>query len=95
VEINSIVAGPLNNVGMLDRDQNRIEEALETYRELAQKDPQMFLPEVALTLNNLGILDIEQNRMAEARKEYEEALNIFEAFAKQDPEQSTTDVKRL
>jgi hypothetical protein len=50
-----------------DRDQNRIEEALKTYRELAQKDPQTFLPEVALTLNNLGILDSGQNRMKEAR----------------------------
>jgi hypothetical protein len=41
---------------MLDHDQNQIEEALKTYRELAQKDPQTFLPKVALTLNNLGIL---------------------------------------
>jgi tetratricopeptide (TPR) repeat protein len=48
-----------------------------------------------MTLNNLGILDSAQNRMAEARKEYEEALKIYEAFAKQDPEQFTTDVKRL
>jgi Tetratricopeptide repeat len=48
-----------------------------------------------MTLNNLGILDSDQNRMAEARKEYEEALKIYEAFAKQDPEQFTTDVKRL
>lgn len=46
-------------------------------------------------LNNLGILDRYQKRMAEARKEYEEALKIYEAFAKQDPEQFTTDVKRL
>ena len=48
-----------------------------------------------MTLNNLGILDSDQNRMADARKEYEEALKICEAFAKQDPEQFTTDVKRL
>ena len=39
--------------------------------------------------------DSDQNRMADARKEYEEALKICEAFAKQDPEQFTTDVKRL
>ena len=48
-----------------------------------------------MTLNNLGILDSDQNRMADARKEYEEALKIYEAFAEQDPEQFTTDVKRL
>jgi tetratricopeptide (TPR) repeat protein len=62
---------------------------------LAQKNPETYLPYVAMTLNNLGILDSDQNRMAEARKEYEEALKIYEAFAKQDPEQFTTDVKRL
>ena len=59
---------------MLDRGQNRIEEALKTYRELAQKYPEIYLPYVAMTLNNLGILDSDLNRMAEARKEYEEAL---------------------
>ena len=62
---------------------------------MAQKNPETYLPYVAMTLNNLGILDSDQNRMAEARKEYEEALKIYEAFAKQDPEQFTTDVKRL
>src|SRR5258708_31078368 len=75
--------------------RNEYEEALKTYRELAQKNPETYLPYVAMTLNNLGILDSDQNRMAEARKEYEEALKIYEAFAKQDPEQFTTDVKRL
>jgi hypothetical protein len=62
---------------------------------LAQKKPETYLLYVAMTLNHLGILDSDQNRMAEARKEYEEALKIYEAFAKQDPEQFTTDVKRL
>ena len=49
--------------------------------------------ELADTRNNLGIPDRDQNRMA--RKEYEEALKIYEDFAKQDPEQFTTDVQRL
>ena len=75
--------------------RNEYEEALKTYRELAQKNPETYLPDVALTLNNLGILDSDQNRIAQARKEYEEALKILEDFAKQDPEQYTTDVKRL
>jgi len=75
--------------------RDEYEEALKTYRELAQKNPGTYLPYVAMTLNNLGILDSDQNRMAEARKEYEEALKIYETFAKQDPEQFTNDVKRL
>ena len=47
------------------------------------------------TRSNLGIPDRDQNRMEEARKDYEEALNIYEAFAKQDPEEFSSDVKRV
>ena len=53
------------------------------------------MPYVAASLNNLGVLDRDQNRMEEARKDYEEALNIYEAFAKQDPEEFSSDVKRV
>src|SRR5260370_16216439 len=69
---------------MLDLDQNQIEEALKTYRELAQKDPQTFLPKVALTLNNLGILYSVQSRMKKERDEYEEALKIYREAAQKD-----------
>ncbi|HET9376105.1 MAG TPA: tetratricopeptide repeat protein, partial [Chthoniobacterales bacterium] len=63
-----------NNLGILDSDQNRIEDArkeyeetLKSYRELARKDPETYLPDVAATLNDLGILDTDQNRIEEAR----------------------------
>src|SRR5260370_42206592 len=49
---------------MLNSDQNRRkehEEALKTYRELAEKEPDTYLPEVAQTLNDLGIVDSAQN----------------------------------
>jgi hypothetical protein len=36
-----------------------------------------------------------QNRWKEARKEYEEALNFYEALAKEDPERFSPDVKRV
>ena len=49
---------------MLDSERNRIEEArreheeaLKTYRELAKKEPEIYLPEVAQKLNDLGIVD--------------------------------------
>ena len=45
-------------------------EALQTYRELAQKNPETYRPYVATTLNNLGDLDRDQGRMEEARKEF-------------------------
>jgi tetratricopeptide (TPR) repeat protein len=81
-----------NNLGIPDRDQNRIEDArkeyeetLKTYRELAQKDPETYLPYVAATLNDLGILDSDQNRMEEARKEFEESLKIYRKLVQKDP----------
>jgi len=45
-----------------------------------------------MTLNSLGILDQGRNRMRAARKEYEEALKIYEALERQDPEQFSPDV---
>jgi tetratricopeptide (TPR) repeat protein len=78
----------LNNLGDLDRDQNRrdearwqYEEALKINRELAEKNPGAYLPEVATTLNNLGNLSRDQNRLDEARRQFEEALEIYESPA--------------
>jgi len=74
---------------MLNIDQNRMEEtrkeheeALKTYRELAQKEPETYLPEVAQTLNNLGIVDSAQNRAEEARKAFAEAVKIYRELRK-------------
>jgi tetratricopeptide (TPR) repeat protein len=96
------VAKTLNNLGVFDHTQNRLEEArkaleeaLKTYRELAQKYQEAYLPDVALALNNLGILDSDQHRTEEARRAFEEALQIYEAFAKQDPEQFSPEFKRV
>ena len=59
---NAEPADKRNNLGIPDRDQNRMQDArkeygeiLKTYRELARKDPEAYLPYVATTLNNLGI----------------------------------------
>ena len=50
---------------------------------------------LAQTLNNLGNLDSNQNRPEEARQEYQEALQIYEAAAKQNPERFSPDVARV
>src|SRR6267154_1674008 len=60
---NAEPADKRNNLGIPDRDKNRMEEALKTYRELAQKDPATYLLYLAITRNNLGNLDIAQNLM--------------------------------
>ena len=91
----------LNNLGILDSDQNRMEEArkefaeaLQIRRELAQKNPETYRPDVAMTLNNLGILDRDQGRMEEARKEFEEALQIYRELAQKNPETYRPDVAK-
>ena len=90
---NPELANTLNNLGTIDRAQNRPEEArkdfteaLQIFRELVQKNPDVYLPGVANTLNNLGILDRGHNRMEEARKEYEEALKIYREQAQKNPD---------
>ena len=87
------VAMTLNNLGILNSEQNRkpearkaCEEALKIYRELAQNNPEVYLPYVASTINNLGVLNREQNRKEEARKAYEEALKTYRELAQNSPE---------
>ena len=60
--------------------------ALKTYRELAEKKPETYLPDVAATLNDLGIVDSNQNRKEEARKEFEEALKTYRELAHKEPD---------
>ena len=56
---------PLNNLGTIDSARNRMEagrkeyeEAVKIYRELAEKNPENYLPEVAQMLNNLGLIGL-------------------------------------
>ena len=48
--------------GAQNQTEESRREALKTYRELAEKEPEIYLPDVAATLNDLGILDSDQNR---------------------------------
>ena len=70
--------------------QNQTEEtrreALKTYRELAEKEPETYRPDVAATLNDLGIFDSDQNRIEKARKEFEEALKTYRELVQKEPE---------
>jgi tetratricopeptide (TPR) repeat protein len=83
----------LNNLENLDGLQNRVddarqhfEESLATYRQLAQQNPDAYLPGLALALNNLGSLDAAQNRTDEGRQHNEEALKIYRQLAQQHPD---------
>ena len=81
----------LNDMGNLDRFQNRTddacrhyEDALKSFRLLAQQNPDVYLPSVAQTLNVLGMLDGTQNRIEESRAHYQEALSLFRNLVQSD-----------
>lgn len=78
------------------KNLNRQKEALASYTrslDLARKAGNQ--PNVAMTLNNLGVLHSDENRMADARKAYEEALKIYQQFAKKSPARYERDVERV
>ena len=99
IHVNLKQSPPDQIAWILSLDQGRLEEArkevaetLQTYRELAMKNPETYRPEVARTLNNLAIFDGRQGRMEEARKEFAEALEIYDELAMKNPETYRPDV---
>ncbi|MBK9962732.1 MAG: tetratricopeptide repeat protein [Saprospiraceae bacterium] len=56
------------------------EEALQIQRKLAEKNPDVYLPDVANILDNLGLLLIDNSDISGAKKAYEEALQIEMKF---------------
>jgi len=96
---NDALATTLNNLGIVDSAQHRIEdarkeyeEALQIRRELAEKNGEAYLPDLAVIRNNLGVLDHDQHRLDEARKEYKEVLQIYRELAEKNPETYRPDV---
>ena len=64
-------------VAACDQARQHDEEALKIDRQLAQQNPTVYLPDMAMMLSNLGRVDRLQNRMDEARVHYEEALSLL------------------
>jgi len=89
----------LNNLAVLYRATQRMrdaerayDEALSTYRQLAQENPEAYLPDVAMTLNNLALLYIATQRMRGAELACDEALSIRRQLAQENPEAYLPDV---
>jgi tetratricopeptide (TPR) repeat protein len=67
--------------------------ALPLYRrELAQNNKNAYLPYVATSLHNLGLLYIGSKRYTEAVKALNEALDIREKFADENPDAFNIDL---
>jgi hypothetical protein len=62
------------------------EEALKIRRELADAEPGIYRPDVAMTLNNLGNLLGEMKELSPAREAHEQALAIFRRWAEAQPD---------
>lgn len=89
----------LNNLGVLYKDVNRVDEALVTFNEaleinqkLAKTNSSVYLHNVANTLNNLGILYYNENNMGEALQAYKEAYQTYQKLAKTNPSVYLPDV---
>jgi len=93
------VAMVLHNLGSLQctrNDQESAEawhrQALEIYRELAEKHPETYLPKVAVTLSNLGILQSDLHYHDSAEASHRETLAVYRELAAMHPETYLPDV---
>ena len=71
----------------LDEARRRYDNALTSYRELAQQNRDAYLPDMAATVSNLGDVARLQNQLDEARLHYEEAMQYYREAAAKNPEQ--------
>ena len=76
----------LQSLNDFEKARHHYEEALQIHRELAQQNPEAYLPKVATSLNNLGVLLSDTNDPKKAQDYYEEALQIHRELAQQNPE---------
>jgi tetratricopeptide (TPR) repeat protein len=78
----------------MDEARQHYEEALKIDRQLAEQDPAVYLPDMAMTLSNLGRVDRLENRMEESRANYTEAVTIYRKLAQGDPARYAGDLAR-
>lgn len=76
----------LHSLKDFDKARQHYEEALKMYRELANKNPEKYRPDVAKVLNRLGVLLANIGELKQAQTCFEEVLQIFQKLAKKDPE---------
>ena len=76
----------LQSLNDFEKARRHYEEVLQTLRELAQQNPETYLPKVAASLNNLGVLLRDTNDLKKAQDYQEEALQIRRELAQQNPE---------
>jgi len=76
----------LGALGRREEALTATEEAVGIYRQLAQENPQAFLPYLAMSLNNLGNRLSALGRREEALTATQEAVDIRRRLAEQNPQ---------
>ena len=71
----------LQSLNDFEKARRHYEEALQIHRELAQKNPEAYLPDVAASLNNLTTLYLGLGKKEDAEKAYLEAHDIYQKLA--------------
>ena len=96
------VAVTLNNIGVLLKDANELqeaqyhhEEALKIHRELAKHNQETYRPELATTQQNLTLLYLQQGKEEEAERAYQEAYDIYKDLASRHPKAYEIDYAQL
>lgn len=82
----------LQSLNDFEGAKSHYKEVLQELRELAEQNPEVYKPDVAMTLNNLGILFCDTNDFKQSRIYYEEALQLYQELSKQNPEAYKPDV---
>lgn len=86
------LARVLYEIGMRTEAMDLYQKALQTLRELAVRNPDIYLPHVATTLNNLGALQYTTNDYTAALASFTEALTIRRELAAKNPDVYLPDV---
>jgi protein O-mannosyl-transferase len=72
--------------------RSQYEQALSLYRQLMQRYPETYLPDLAATLSNLGDVARLQNQPEEARRRYEESVQDYRMLVQQNPSPHLTNM---
>ena len=88
------LANELHTLNRFKSAETMYQEALRIRRQLAEKNEDAFLPDVATTLNNLAALHNKTNKHKEAEEEYGEALIYYRQLAEKNEDAFLPDVAR-
>ncbi|MCK5177868.1 MAG: tetratricopeptide repeat protein [Candidatus Aenigmarchaeota archaeon] len=74
------------NTNQFNQAEKNYQEALKIRRQLSEKNPYIYLSDVAMMLNNMATLQDKKNETEKAEKNYQEALKIRRQLSEKNPD---------